>query len=60
VGCVAKPSRGEKLKALREERGLTPVALAEKVGVAHNTIARLETEDRRLAQAFGAHPGDLL
>lgn len=36
----------EKIKRARTERGLTQRALAEKAGISHVTIARLETGDQ--------------
>ena len=56
------------LKKIRERRGLTQAALAEKVGVHQVTIARLETGERnpsmdllqRLAKALKMKLPDLL
>lgn len=56
-----------RLKALRLLRDLTQEELAEKVGVTHSTIQRIEsgkrqlTEDMvmRLARALSVHPGEL-
>ena len=60
--------RGAVLKKVREKRGLTQAALAEKVGVHQVTIARLETGERnpsmrllqRLARALKVKLPDLL
>ena len=37
---------GKRIKALRKEHGLTQEQLAEQLGVAANTIARIETGNR--------------
>jgi len=58
---------GEKLKALRIEQALTQGELADRAGVALNTVARLERNEtephmstaRKLAQALGVHPREL-
>jgi transcriptional regulator with XRE-family HTH domain len=58
---------GDKLKALRIEQALTQGELAEKAGVALNTVARLERSEtephmptaRKLASALGVHPREL-
>src|SRR5215217_3500797 len=55
---------GDKLKALRIEQALTRGELAEKAGVALNTVARLERNEtephmptaRKLAAALGVEP----
>ncbi len=55
---------GDRLKALRIEQALTQEELADKAGVAPNTVARLERNEtephmstaRKLAQALGVHP----
>ena len=60
--------RGSVLKKARERRKLTQQALADKVGVRQETIARLETDTRRpsmdllqrLAKALKVKVGDLL
>ena len=60
--------RGKVLKQIRQKRKLTQAALAEKVGVARVTIARLEIGDRnpsmdllqRLAKALKVKVGELL
>ena len=43
---------GKRIKALRKEHGLTQEQLAEQLGVAANTIARIETrsEERRVGK----------
>ncbi len=59
---------GMRLKKLREARGYTQEALAQKVEVSRNTIARLEIGNRRpsldllqrLAKALKIKEGDLL
>ena len=58
---------GEKLRALRIEQALTQGELADRAGVALNTVARLERNEtephmstaRKLAQALGVHPREL-
>jgi transcriptional regulator with XRE-family HTH domain len=58
---------GDRLKALRIEQALTQEELADKAGVAPNTVARLERNEtephmstaRKLAQALGVHPREL-
>ncbi len=60
--------RGAVLKKVREKRKLTQQALADKVGVRQETIARLETGTRqpsmdllhRLAKELKVKVGDLL
>ncbi len=60
--------RGMRLKRLREKRGWTQQALAEKVGVARVTIGRIEIGNRkpslelleRLAKTLRVKVGDLL
>lgn len=60
--------RGDVLKKIRERRGLTQAALAEKVGVHQVTIARLETGERNpsmdllqsLAKTLKVKVGELL
>ena len=60
--------RGRVLKKARERRKLTQQALADKVGVRQETIARLESGTRqpsmdllhRLAKALKVKIGDLL
>src|SRR5262249_7457038 len=59
---------GRRLKRLREARGLTQEALAEKVGTSRVTIARIETRNRRpsvpmlqkLARALKVEVEDML
>jgi len=58
---------GDRLKALRIEQAITQEELAEKAGVATNTVARLErnesephmTTARKLATALDVHPREL-
>ena len=58
----------ERLKELREERALSMRELAERAGVRHQTIYRLENGQRRaiprtvrhLAEALGVEPRELL
>jgi len=58
---------GDRLKALRIEYAFTQEELADKAGVATNTIARLERDEsephmstvRKIAQALGIHPREL-
>jgi transcriptional regulator with XRE-family HTH domain len=58
---------GDRLKDLRIEQALTQGELAEKAGVALNTVARLERNEsephmptvRKLATALGVHPRQL-
>jgi transcriptional regulator with XRE-family HTH domain len=58
---------GDRLKSLRIEQALTQAELAEKAGVALNTVARLERNEtephmptaRKLAAALGVHPREL-
>jgi len=60
--------RGMRLKKLREARGWTQTELAEKVGVARNTITRLEIGSsrpslallERIAKALRVKVGELL
>ena len=40
---------GKRIKALRKKHGLTQEQLAEQLGVAANTIARIETGNRGIA-----------
>ncbi len=58
---------GDRLKALRIEQALTQAELADKAGVALNTVARLERNEtephmptvRKLAAALEVHPREL-
>jgi transcriptional regulator with XRE-family HTH domain len=58
---------GRRLRALRIESALTQSELAEKAGVAVNTVARLERDEgephmttvRKLAGALGVPPREL-
>ncbi len=58
---------GDRLKTLRIEQALTQEELAEKAGVARNTVARLERDEnephmptvRKLAAALEVHPREL-
>jgi transcriptional regulator with XRE-family HTH domain len=58
---------GQRLKALRIEAALTQAELADKAGVAPNTVARLERDEaephmttaRKLASALGVQPREL-
>ena len=58
---------GDRLKALRIEQALTQQELADKAGVALNTVARLERNEsephmptaRKLARVLDVHPREL-
>jgi transcriptional regulator with XRE-family HTH domain len=58
---------GDRLKALRIEQALTQQELADKAGIALNTVARLERNEsephmptvRKLAHALEVHPREL-
>jgi transcriptional regulator with XRE-family HTH domain len=58
---------GDRLKALRIEQALTQQELADKAGIALNTVARLERNEtephmptaRKLAHALDVHPREL-
>lgn len=57
-----------RLKTLRQQRGLTQGELAERVGVRQPSINRYERNNRKLsaekiyqlAEALGVHPGEIL
>lgn len=59
---------GDRLKALRIEQALTQEELANKAGVAPNTVARLERNEtephmssaRKLASALGVEPRQIM
>ncbi len=59
---------GDRLKALRVEQALTQEELADKAGVAPNTVARLERNEtephmstlRKLAHALDVAPTELV
>ena len=59
---------GDRLKALRIEQALTQEELANKAGVAPNTVARLERNEtephmssaRKLANALGVEPQQIM
>ena len=59
---------GDRLKALRIEQALTQEELANKAGVAPNTVARLERNEtephmstaRKLAKALDVHPREFM
>jgi transcriptional regulator with XRE-family HTH domain len=57
---------GEKIAAMRQERGLSRQEFAEEAHIAPSTVARVERGERvlgstgwRVAQAFGLHPKEL-
>lgn len=58
---------GQRTRKLREERGLIQKELADRAGLARNTVARIEqgrlapsaTTVSKLADALGVRPGDL-
>ena len=58
---------GEKIRALREAKGMTQAELAEALGLSQPAIVQWETGKneptafniRRLADLFGVPPGDL-
>jgi transcriptional regulator with XRE-family HTH domain len=59
---------GSGLRALRREKGMTQVALAQKVGMAQSCISKIEANKQvltleqlhSLSKAFGESPGELL
>ena len=53
----------EKIEAMRQEHGLSRQELAERAGIARETIARMERSERvraktawKVARVFGLHP----
>lgn len=50
---------GKRIKALRKEHGLTQEQLAEQLGVAANTIARIETGNRGITYKLKLNGGDM-
>ncbi len=73
MALVAKQRRsetafGRRLRALREEQGLTQSALGEAVGMLQSAVARLEAGERepgwptvlKLAEALGVEPNDFV
>jgi transcriptional regulator with XRE-family HTH domain len=57
---------GEKIEAMRQERGLSRQELAERAGIAVDTVARVERSERvraktgwRVALVFGLHPKEI-
>jgi transcriptional regulator with XRE-family HTH domain len=57
---------GEKIEAMRRERGLSRQELAREAGISAGTVARVERGDRvrsrtgwRVARVFGMHPKDI-
>jgi transcriptional regulator with XRE-family HTH domain len=57
---------GEKIEAMRQERGLSRQELAQEAGVVVETVARVERGERvraktgwRVARVFGVHPKSL-
>lgn len=65
---LSKKEIGARLRALRQERGLSQVELAEKLGTYQTTVSAIERGARgltlhqaiKLARAIGASPDDLL
>ena len=51
---------GKRIKALRKEHGLTQEQLAEQLGVAANTIARIETGNRGISIFIVLEPNLLM
>ena len=59
---------GRRIRAARDERGLTQEAVAGKVGISRGYLARVETGRHepslsmlaKLAKALGVKPGELL
>lgn len=51
---------GNRVRALRLERGLTTVELAERVGTSNQQIGRLERGERRLTQDWMSRLADAL
>jgi transcriptional regulator with XRE-family HTH domain len=57
---------GEKIEAMRQERGLSRRELAEKAGISMSTMRRVEHGGRvrgrtgwRVARVFGKHPNEI-
>jgi transcriptional regulator with XRE-family HTH domain len=57
---------GEKIRAMRQERGLSRGELAQAAGVSAETVARVERGDRvlartgwRVARVFGMRPSEI-
>ncbi len=57
---------GEKLRAMREERGLSRQGLAKEAGVALETVSKAERGHRvrsktawKVANVFGVHPSEM-
>ena len=47
---IINPMEGRELAALRKQFGLTQVQLAERIGIASNSLARLERGERRISE----------
>lgn len=62
------PGLENRIRELRDLRGLTQEALAERMGVAHSTVQRLETGQMNLttdymvslSEALDVHPAELI
>jgi transcriptional regulator with XRE-family HTH domain len=57
---------GEKIEAMRQERGLSPRELAQAAGISMSTLRRVERggrvrgrTGRRVARVFGVHPSEI-
>jgi DNA-binding transcriptional regulator YiaG len=57
---------GEKIEAMRQERGLSRRGLAERAGLTVETVARVERGERvrratgwKVARVFGTHPSEI-
>jgi transcriptional regulator with XRE-family HTH domain len=57
---------GERIEAMRQERGLSRQELAERAGVSLKTVARVERGEwvrratgRKVAKVFGMHPREI-
>jgi transcriptional regulator with XRE-family HTH domain len=57
---------GEKIEAMREERGLSRRELAQEAGISMTTLRRVERGERvqaktakRVARVFGIHPKEI-
>jgi transcriptional regulator with XRE-family HTH domain len=64
--CVYVIMDGEKIEAMRQERGLSRQEFAEEAGIAASTLRSVERAERvrrktawRVARVFGLHPREI-